>query len=304
MAKSIRAAVIGYGNIGRYVVEALEAAPDFEIAGIVRRSATGVQPAEIAQYKVVDNITALGSVDVAVVCSPSREVEKTAGAILAAGICTVDSFDIHSEIVPTRARLDEIARKSGSVAVLSAGWDPGSDSVVRALLEACAPNGITYTNFGPGMSMGHSVAARAVEGVAQALSMTIPTGTGVHRRMVYVELEKGASFEAVAAAIKADPYFAHDDTRVTEVESVAALQDMGHGVELTRKGVAGRTHNQLFEFSMRINNPAVTAQILVSSARAAARLRERGEAGARTMIEIAPIDYLPGEKEGIIARLV
>ncbi len=305
--KKIKAAVIGYGNIGRFVVEALEAASDFEIAGIVRRAAsaaTGTQPAEIAQYKVVDDIAALGNVDVAVVCSPSREVERVVGGILASGICTVDSFDIHTEIVATRARLDTIARAHNASAVISAGWDPGSDSVVRALLEACAPNGLTYTNFGPGMSMGHSVAARAIPGVGNALSMTIPTGTGVHRRMVYVELADGASFEKVAAAIKADPYFAHDDTRVQQVESVAALRDMGHGVQLTRKGVAGRTHNQLFEFSMRINNPAVTAQILVSSARAAVRLKARGESGARTMIEIAPIDYLPGDRNGLIARLV
>jgi diaminopimelate dehydrogenase len=163
---------------------------------------------------------------------------------------------------------------------------------------------LTYTDFGPGMSMGHSVAARAIPGVSQALSMTIPTGTGIHRRMVYVELAPGASLDKVAAAIKADPYFAHDDTRVAQVASVAALQDMGHGVRLTRKGVSGRTHNQLFEFEMRINNPALTAQILVSSARAAVRLKARGTAGALTMIEIAPIDYLPGKKEDIISRLV
>ncbi len=302
--KKIQAAVIGYGNIGRFVVEALEAAPDFEIAGVVRRSTAGTQPVEIAKYTVVDNIAALKSVDVAIVCSPSREVERTAGAILAQGICTVDSFDIHSEIVETRSKLGAIASEHGAVAVISAGWDPGSDSVVRALLEACAPNGITYTNFGPGMSMGHSVAARAVPGVREALSMTIPTGTGVHRRMVYIELEEGADFESVAAAIRADAYFAHDDTRVAQVESVAALQDMGHGVLLTRKGVAGRTHNQLFEFSMRINNPAVTAQIMVSSARAAVRMRRRGEAGALTMIEIPPIEYLPGERDQLIGRLV
>jgi diaminopimelate dehydrogenase len=300
----IRAAVVGYGNIGRFVVEALEAAQDFEVAGIVRRSVTTTQPAEIARYRVVDNIAALDAVDVAVVCSPSREVEKTAGAILARGICTVDSFDIHSEIVATRERLDAIARAHGAVAVIAAGWDPGSDSMVRALLEACAPVGITYTNFGPGMSMGHSVAARAVSGVRDALSMTIPAGEGAHRRMVYVEIENGASFEKVAAAIKSDPYFAHDDTRVAQVSDIAALRDMGHGVQLARKGVSGRTHNQLFEFSMRINNPALTAQILVSSARAALRLRGRSQAGAFTMIEIAPIDYLPGDRKDIIGRLV
>ena len=296
----IKAAVVGYGNIGKFVVEALEAAPDFEIAGIVRRSTAGEQPAEIAKYKVVSDIAKLGKVDVAVVCSPSRKVEQTAAKILALGINTVDSFDIHTEIVGLRARLGEIARAHDAVAVISAGWDPGSDSVVRALLEACAPNGLTYTNFGPGMSMGHSVAARAVPGVRNALSMTIPTGTGVHRRMVYVELADGADFETVATAVKTDPYFAHDDTRVIRVESVAALQDMGHGVQLTRKGVSGRTHNQLFEFSMRINNPALTAQILVSSARASMLQKP----GAYTMIEIPPIDYLPGDREEIVGRLV
>lgn len=298
--KKIKAAVVGYGNIGRFVVEALRAAPDFEIAGIVRRSAAGQQPSEIATYAVVDDIAALGRVDVAVVCSPSRSVEQTASHILALGINTVDSFDIHTEIVGLRARLGEIARGAGSVAVISAGWDPGSDSVVRALLEACAPGGLTYTDFGPGMSMGHSVAARAVPGVHKALSMTIPAGTGLHRRMVYVEIEQGADFEKVAAAIKADAYFAHDDTRVVRVESVEALQDMGHGVRLTRKGVSGRTHNQLFEFSMRINNPALTAQILVSSARASMLQKP----GAYTMIEIPPIDYLPGDREQIVGRLV
>ncbi|MDR2894595.1 MAG: diaminopimelate dehydrogenase [Alistipes sp.] len=303
--KKIRAAVVGYGNIGKYVVEALEAAADFEVAGVVRRDASGPQPAELADYPVRSDVSELpGGVDVAVVCSPSRRVEQTAGAILARGICTVDSFDIHSEIAGLRSRLDEIARAKGAVAVVSAGWDPGSDSVVRALLEACAPLGTTHTNFGPGMSMGHSVAARAVAGVREALSMTIPTGGGVHRREVYIELAPGADFESVAAAIRTDPYFAKDDTRVTEVPSVAALIDMTHGTHIERIGVSGRTAGQKFEFSMRILNPALTAQILVSTARAAVRLRSRGHHGALTMIELAPIDLLPGEKEDIIRRLV
>lgn len=73
----IRAAVVGYGNIGRFSVEALEAAPDFEIAGIVRRNVNNV-PAEIAQYKVVADIRELGHVDVAILATPTREVEKHA----------------------------------------------------------------------------------------------------------------------------------------------------------------------------------------------------------------------------------
>ena len=54
--KKIRAAVVGYGNIGQYVVEALEAAPDFEIAGIVRRSGAENKPAELEAYAVVKDI--------------------------------------------------------------------------------------------------------------------------------------------------------------------------------------------------------------------------------------------------------
>ncbi len=298
--KKISAAVVGYGNIGRYALQALEAAPDFEVAGIVRRNGAENKPEELAAYKVVKDIRELGHVDVAILATPTRSVEQYAKEILALGIHTVDSFDIHSQITSLRRSLDEAAKAGGAVSIISAGWDPGSDSVVRTLLQAIAPKGITYTNFGPGMSMGHTVAVKAIEGVKKALSMTIPTGTGIHRRMVYIELEDGYDFASVAAAIKADPYFVNDETHVNLVPSVDEVIDMGHGVNLTRKGVSGTTQNQLFEFNMRINNPALTGQVLVCTARAAMRQRP----GCYTMIEVPVIDLLPGDREELIAHLV
>ncbi|MBR0394862.1 MAG: diaminopimelate dehydrogenase [Alistipes sp.] len=297
--KKIRAAVVGYGNIGRYVIEALEAAADFEIAGVVRR-ASSLSIENNTGYPVVSSLSALENVDVAILCTPSRLVEKSAEEALKMGISTVDSFDIHTGIADMRNRLNAIACESGAAALISAGWDPGSDSVVRALLEVCAPQGITYTNFGPGMSMGHTVAVKAIEGVKAALSMTIPLGTSIHRRMVYVELEEGYDFEKVAQAIKQDAYFVHDETHVTRVESVDALLDMGHGVNMVRKGVSGKTQNQRFEFNMSINNPALTSQILVAGARAVLRQKP----GAYTMIEIPLIDFLSGDRDQIIRRLV
>ena len=241
--KKIRAAIVGYGNIGRYALQALESAPDFEVAGVVRRNGAENCPEELTKYQVVKDIRELQDVDVAIISAPTRSVEQYAKDILALGINTVDSFDIHGQIPALRKSLNESAKTGNAVAIISAGWDPGSDSVVRTLLEAIAPKGITYTNFGPGMSMGHSVVARSKEGVKNALSMTIPTGTGVHRRMVYVELEEGASLERVTDAIKADSYFSHDETHVMAVDSVDALQDMGHGVLIERKGVSGKTQN-------------------------------------------------------------
>ncbi|MDE6190255.1 MAG: diaminopimelate dehydrogenase [Muribaculum sp.] len=298
--KKIRAAIVGYGNIGKFVLDALCEAPDFEVAGVVRRNPAGEQPAELAGYKVVSDVLELDDVQVAILCTPTREVEKYARILLAEGINTVDSYDIHGGIADLRAALDPIAKAHGSVAIISAGWDPGSDSVVRALMQAAAPKGVTYTNFGPGMSMGHTVAVKSKPGVKNALSMTIPLGTGIHRRMVYVEVEDGYKIEDIAKAVKEDPYFASDETHVFAVPSVDDIKDMGHGVNMVRKGVSGVTQNQRFEFNMSINNPALTAQILVGVARAT--MIERP--GAYTMIEIPVIDMLYGDREELIRHLV
>ena len=284
----MKVAILGYGNIGRAAEQAINAAPDMELAGIFHHN------------DCLDCIDA----DVVLLCTPTREVQKFATVLAARGICTVDSFDIHGQIWSLRSALDAVCEAHKSVSVISGGWDPGTDSMVRALLMAMAPKGITYTNFGPGRSMGHSVAAKAIKGVKNALSMTIPLGTGVHRRMVYIELEDGADFKTVEAAILKDDYFAHDETHVIAVPDVDALNNVAHGVHLERSGVSGETHNQRFEFNMTINNPALTGQVMVSCARAAVRMKERGEFGAKTMIELRPIDMLAGEKEELIKALV
>ena len=298
--KKIRAAVVGYGNIGHFSVQALEAAPDFEIAGIVRRQGDKDKPLELTPYEVVDDITKLKDVDVAILATPTRLCPDYAEKIVALSINTVDSFDIHTSILDYRTRQMENCKKAGRVSVISAGWDPGSDSIVRVLLESLAPKGLSYTNFGPGMSMGHSVVARSKKGVKNALSMTIPLGEGIHRRMVYVELEDGYTVEQVYDELKADDYFAHDELHVFAVKSVDEVRDMGHGVHMTRKGVSGKTQNQRFSFDMSINNPALTGQVLVNVARASMRLQP----GCYTMPEIPVIDMLPGTREEVVATLV
>ena len=284
----MKVAILGYGNIGRAAEEAMKAAPDMELAGV---------------YHHNDCLDCMDA-DVALVCTPTREVQKFATVLAARGICTVDSFDIHGQIWNLRSAMDAVCKAGKAVSVISAGWDPGSDSMIRAILLALAPKGLTYTNFGPGRSMGHTVAAKSKPGVKNALSMTIPLGTGIHRRMVYIELEQGADFKTVEAAILADDYFAHDETHVIAVDSVDALNNVAHGVNLVRNGVSGETHNQRFEFNMTINNPALTGQVMVSCARAAMRLKERGEYGAKTMIELAPIDLLAGDTESLVKALV
>ena len=154
--------------------------------------------------------------------------------------------------------------------------------------------------------MGHSVAARAIPGVADATSITIPLGGGRHSRLVYVVPEEGACMDKIRAAIAADAYFASDPLEVREVTAAELpfVADASHGVLLERVGASGLTSNQHLNFDMRINNPALTAQILVSCARAAVRLREKEAFGSYTMIDIPPVLMLPGERMSNVARLV
>ena len=294
-------AIVGFGNVGKGAYEAVRGAPDMELRCVVE--APGV-PVPAGMEKVwatnLEDIRKYGDIDAAILCLPSRMCPDAAETLLRMGVRTADAYDTHRHIWEVKCRLDAAAKETGAAAIIAAGWDPGTDSIVRAMLEAMAPRGLTYTNFGPGMSMGHSVIAKSMAGVADALSVTIPTGAGVHRRMVYVQMAPGGDFLAAAASIKADPDFAKDDTHVTQVDDIAALLDMGHGVLMTRKGVSGATHNQLLEYTMRINGPALTGQMMASAARAVARQVP----GCYTLIEIPVADMLPGSREDLIRQLV
>lgn len=301
MASRQRVAVVGYGNVGKACVEAVITSSDLELAGIVRR-----QKAPIAEFPNIPVVTEaeideLGTLGGALIASPTRKVADVAERLLSRGISTADSFDIHgTPLLELRSRLDSVAKASSAASVISAGWDPGTDSMIRAIMELAAPRGLTFTNFGPGMSMGHSTAAKAIPGVKNAVSFTFPKGEGAHRRLVYIELEPGAEFEKVKADILADTYFSKDETRIEEIDDVTRLMDMGHGVVIERKGISGQVHNQQFRFEMRVQNPALTAQVMVSSLRAALRQRP----GCYTLLELPLVDFLPGDREVWLRKLV
>ena len=293
-------AIYGYGNIAKEVVGAINACDDMKLVGVVRRNPSAPQPPELAGVSVVDDIAKLENVDVAILCAPSRLCPEIAKKLAQLSINTVDSYDIHSSIYDVKMELDAVCKKHNTAAIVSAGWDPGTDSVIRALFHAMAPRGITYTNFGPGMSMGHTVCVKSKAGVRDALSMTMPKGDGIHRRLVYVTLEDGVDFEKICEEIKKDPYFAHDETHIMKVDSIDDVKDVGHGVHLVRKGTSGNKANQNFAFDMRINNPALTAQVLVACARAVVKQ----QSGCYTLIEIPPIDLIEGDQEKIIRNFV
>ena len=293
MNAPIKVAVMGCGHIGSYASRAVLLAPDMELVGIVEAPA---RVEEIRQkFPGVAVTTAWQDLavkpQVAILGLPTRTVIQVAPQLLAAGICTVDCFDMHGEpFMNLRATLSPVAIANGSVSVMGAGVDPGVSTIMRSLFELWAPTGLTYVTYGPGMSMGHTVAAKSYAGVKDALSITRPGDPGCHKRDLYLEITDGYEFEEVKARILQDSYFCHDDVRVFQVEDVTPLVDMGHRIHVFRKGGASGIDNQLLDFETTFHNPASTAQVMVGCARAATRLAP----GAYTMLDIPPLAYLAG----------
>lgn len=299
----IRTAVMGCGHIGSAAVQAVMLAADMELAGIIELECRLEELR--CRYPTVTVVSSFDQLpqkpDVIILCVPTRSVERVAPAILEAGISSVDCFDMHGEpFASLKNTLNEAASRGNSVAVLGAGVDPGISTLIRALFEIWAPTGLTYVNYGPGMSMGHTVAAKSYPGVRDALSITRPGDPGCHKRDLYLELEEGADFDEVKRQILADPYFSHDDVRVFRVEKVAPLVDVGHRIHIFRKGGASGVDNQLLNFETTFNNPASTAQVMVSAARAASRL----SCGAYTLLEIPLAAFLAESVPQCIHRLV
>jgi len=293
-----RIAIVGFGHVGRGVLEAVQESPDMEVAGIIELpQVIKAIKGKAKNVPIVDDIKKLGKIDVAILAIGSRGIPKIAPTYLQLGINTVDAYDIHGDsLMKVREDLDRVAKRYNAVSIISAGWDPGSDSIIRVVLEMIVPKGITYVNFGPGMSMGHTVAVKAIEGVDDAISLTIPKNIGI----VYIKLKKGYDFENVVNVIKNDPYFIHDEVHIFNVDNIKNLIDMGHSVKIERKGVSGKTHNQKIEYTMSITNPAATGQVMVSAARASLKQKP----GCYSLPEIPPIDFLYGNKQELLSRLI
>ena len=291
--QKISVAIIGWGNVGRGCKRAIAENPDLFLAGVVRRpiSLKNQDPA-LENTKVVADIRELGKVDVALLSIPSREVPERVKEYQAMGICTVDSFDEHERIPALKKDLDINAKAKRVVSIFGTGWDPGTDSGIRAIMKIASYTGHTTTTFGGekgGRSMGHTVAVKAIEGVKDAVALTLANGRGKQKRRVYVELVTGTDPEKVAKAIQSDPYFRNEPTEVLFVKKIDKYNTLHHEGDLERTGMQV---NQ--RYTIEGNNPELTANVMVSCARACIAAKERNEFGTYTFIERPLIDYLAG----------
>ena len=312
MTEQIRIGIVGYGNLGRGVENALTRCPDMRLVGIFsRRNPASLQPlgANTAVLPLDDIDQFSDKVDVLILCGGSKDDLPEQGPALAARFNTVDSFDTHAKVPEYFTAVDDAARAAQRTAMISIGWDPGLFSLNRLFGEAILPEGETYTFWGKGLSQGHSDAIRRVAGVRAGVQYTLPSEQAIERvrsgeqpqlstrekhvRQCFVVLEDDADAKTVKQTIVTMPdYFADYDTEVnfiSEAELKLNHNTMPHGGFVIRSGNTGDTTNQVMEFSLKLDsNPEFTASVLVAYARAAFRLNRKGQYGAHTVLDVAP----------------
>lgn len=312
MIKKIRIGIAGYGNLGRGVESAIYQNEDMElIAVFTRRNPTDltILNEAIPVHSLNDIENFKEAIDVLILCGGSKNDLPEQGPVLAQHFTTIDSFDTHADIPAYFEKVDATAKPNENTSIISVGWDPGMFSLNRVFGEAILPEGTTYTFYGKGLSQGHSDAVRRVPGVKNAVQYTIPNETAVnavragelptlttrdeHTRECFVVLEEGANAKEVEQAIVTMPnYFTNHDTTVHFITAEELARDhskMPHGGFVIRSGKTGDDNNQVIEYTLTLeSNPEFTASVLVAYARAAYRLNEKGEYGAKTVYDVAP----------------
>ncbi|WP_153730600.1 diaminopimelate dehydrogenase [Sporosarcina obsidiansis] len=312
MNNKIRVGIAGYGNLGRGVESAISQNEDMTLVGVfTRREPADVQllSKQVPVYKLDQIESFKEDIDVLILCGGSKNDLPEQGPALAKNFTIIDSFDTHAKIPEYFAAVDEAAHAAGTTAIISVGWDPGLFSINRLLGEAILPEGATYTFWGKGLSQGHSDAVRRVEGVKAGVQYTLPAEEAInrvrsgeqpelstkekHTRECYVVLEEGASEEKVRETIVTMPdYFADYDTTVNFITEEELRRDhakMPHGGFVIRSGKTGENTDQVIEFSLKLDsNPEFTSSVLVAYARAAYKLQQKGDTGAKTVYDIAP----------------
>ncbi len=328
MSKQIRIGIAGYGNLGRGVEAAIGKNPDMTLVGIfTRRAPADLVPlvADTPVYPMSELDEHRQAIDVLILCGGSKDDLPEQGPQLAAMFNTVDSFDTHARIPDYFAAVDEPARANGKTALISIGWDPGMFSINRLYGEALLPDGVTYTFWGKGLSQGHSDAVRRVPGVKAGVQYTLPSPVAIdrvrsgarpelttrekHTRECFVVLAAGADAGAVEQAIVSMPnYFADYDTTVNFISEEQLRRDhqrMPHGGFVIRSGNTSEAHAQVIEYSLQLeSNPEFTASVLVAYARAAYRLNQQGQFGAKTAFDVAPGLLSPKTAEQLRAELL
>ncbi len=307
----IKVGILGYGNLGRGVEKAVNAAEDMELVAVYSRrdpASVKIASAGVPVLSASELEGGKADIDVLILCGGSATDLPEMTPRYAALYNVVDSFDTHARIPEHFGNVDKAAQAAGKIGVISCGWDPGMFSLNRLYAHAVLPGGKDYTFWGRGVSQGHSDAIRRIEGVVDARQYTVPVPEALeqvragenpelttrqkHTRECFVVAAEGADKAKIEQEIKTMPnYFADYDTTVTFITEEELQRDhagLPHGGSVIYTGTTGE-NKHVIEYSLKLDsNPEFTGSVLAACARACVRMNQEGQKGAKTLFDIAP----------------
>lgn len=305
----IRVGIVGYGNLGRGVEEAVKLQPDMELVGVFSRRNGLETVSGVPSYAMSELESFKGKIDVMVLCGGSATdlIEQT--PMVAKHFTVIDSFDTHARIPEHFENVNKAAKEGGNAALISCGWDPGMFSLQRVFAESILPQGKSYTFWGRGVSQGHSDAIRRLDGVVDARQYTVPreeyleqirqgqtpevTAQSGHLRECYVVAAEGADKDKIENEIKTmENYFVGYETIVhfiSQEELDKNHKGIPHGGFVLRSGESTEGTRHVVEYSLKLDsNPEFTGSVLTAYARGIYRLAKHGGTGAYTVFDIPP----------------
>ena len=326
----IKIAIAGYGNLGKGVESSVKQNEDMELYGVfTRRNPEKVKTvfSDTSVFSMDEILSHKDNIDVLIICGGSATDLPVQTPELAKSFNVIDSFDTHAKIPEHFDNVDECAKSSGKIAVISVGWDPGMFSLNRLYAQAILPDGKDYTFWGKGVSQGHSDAIRRIDGVLDARQYTIPVEEALeavragktpelstrekHTRECFVVAEDGADLRRIENEIKTMPnYFADYDTTVHFISKGELERDhsgIPHGGFVIRSGKTGpdAEKNHIIEYSLKLDsNPEFTACVLVAYARAAFKMNNDGLSGCKTVFDVAPSYLSPKSNKELIGSIL
>ncbi len=326
----IKIGLYGYGNLARGAECAIRQNDDMVLTCVfTRRDPSGVKTVfgDTPVYHADTILEHKDEIDVLIMCGGSATDLPVQTPAMAEHFNVIDSFDTHKKIPEHFANVDAAAKKSGKIAIISVGWDPGMFSLNRLYAGCILKDGADYTFWGKGVSQGHSDAIRRIEGVVDAKQYTIPVEEALdavrsgkapelsarqkHTRECFVVAKEGADKERIEREIVTmKNYFDEYDTTVHFISLEELKRDhsgIPHGGFVIRSGKTGKNleNNHIIEYSLKLDsNPEFTASVIVAYARAAYRMNAQGQSGCKTVFDVPPAYLSDKSREEIIKSLL
>ncbi len=275
----IKAAIAGYGNLGKSLRRAIENSDDYALVGIFSRRSLN-----LPLYLPLGGAAAYANcIDVLFLAFESSSLPTLAPAVK--HFDTVDSFDIHQKAEEYAQRLNEV--KPNTLSLYGAGWDPGLLSIIRSAATLC---GKPVTTWGKGVSQGHSNALRRINGVTDGVEVTLPVGLGKHKRLCYVCCDKALQ-ERIEGEIRQIPcYFEGQDVEVRFCTKQQVERIKREGSHAGR--VTASTPIYSADFLLKTqSNTDLTAAIMLTYGKVLTKLKAEGKRGAFSVLDI-PLRYL------------